>query len=73
MRRPLQSFIPCLLSLLVTVKLKPEIIFQGDRELIVNMTILELERPIYDAPDKQTHLLTDNVNVSDSNPFQNDS
>ena len=36
-RRPLQSFIPCLFSLLVTVKLKPEIISQGDRELIVNM------------------------------------
>ena len=35
------SFIPCLFSLLVTVKLKPEIISQRDRELIVNMTILE--------------------------------
>ena len=30
-----------LFSLLVTVKLKSEIISQGDRELIVNMTILE--------------------------------
>ena len=50
---------PCLFSLLVTVKLKPEIISQGDRELIVNMTILQkktkLERLIYDAPDNQTH------------------
>ena len=33
--------IPCLFSLLVTVKLKPEIISQGDRELIVKMAILE--------------------------------
>ena len=40
-RRLLQSFIPCLFSLLVAVKLKPEIISQGDRELIVNMTILD--------------------------------
>ena len=30
-----------LFSLLVTIKLKPEIISQEDRELIVNMTILE--------------------------------
>ena len=40
-RRPLQSFIPCLISLLVNVKLKPEIISHGDRQLIVNTTILE--------------------------------
>ena len=40
-RRLLQSFIPFLFSLLVTVKLKPEIISQGDRQLIVNTTILE--------------------------------
>ena len=44
--------------------MKPEIISQGDRELIVSMTILEtkrekkLERLIYDAPDKQSHLIT---------------
>ena len=37
----------------VTVKLKPEIISQEDRVL---------ERLIYDAPDKQTHLITSNVN-----------
>ena len=40
-RIPLQSFIPCLFALLLAVKLKPESISQGDRELIVNMTILE--------------------------------
>ena len=36
MRREKSLFSP-----LVTVKLKPEIISQGDRELIVNTTILE--------------------------------
>ena len=40
-RIPLQSFIPCLFALLLAVKLKPESISQGDRQLIVNMTILE--------------------------------
>ena len=34
-RIPLQSFIPCLFSLLVAIKLKPKIVSQG--ELIVNL------------------------------------
>ena len=35
------EFYPLSLSLLLAVKLKPESISQGDRQLIVNMTILE--------------------------------
>ena len=69
-RIPLQSFIPCLFALLLAVKLKPESISQGDRELIVNMTILEtwdvqLSRPIYNAPGKQTHLIPAMLTISD--------
>ena len=36
-RIPLQSFIPCLFSLLVAIKLKPKIVSQG--ELIVNLRL----------------------------------
>ena len=51
-RIPLQSFIPCLFSLLVAIKLKPKIVSQG--ELIVNLRRNCMLHPIYDAPDKQT-------------------
>ena len=39
----------------------------------LDQQLTKLERLIYDAPDKQTHLITSNVNRlwSDSNPFQN--
>ena len=38
----------------------------------LDQQLMKLERLIYDAPDKQTHLITSNVNRlwSDSNPFQ---
>ena len=73
--RPLQSFFPSLFSLLMTVKLKPEIISSGDLELIVNLTILETWDQTWASYLRCARQATSNVNRlwSDSNPFQNDS
>ena len=60
---------------LTALKLKPEIISQGDQELIVYMTILETwDETLITTPQTSKRVLS-NVNRLwwYSNPFQNDS